>query len=96
MFRQSVKPLASVLNQFLRKEGLEQPLQQKRLLDAWETVAGAMAARYTAEKYIRNQTLYVRILNPALKQDLSMMRTQIAARLNAAVGANIITELKIY
>lgn len=96
MFRRSVKPLGQVLNQFLRHEGLEAPLQQKRLIDAWDTVTGRMVARYTAEKYIRNQTLYVHLLNPALKQDLMMMRSQLVNRLNATVGANVITEIQIY
>lgn len=96
MFRRSVKPLSEVLNQFLRHEGLETPLLQKRLIDAWPTVAGSVVARYTGERFIRNQTLFVRLLNPALRQDLSMMRTQLAARLNAAVGAQVITEVKFY
>lgn len=96
MFRRQVKPLGLVLNQFLRNEGLEGPLQQKRLVDAWDTVAGRIVARYTAEKFISNQTLHVRVLNPALKQDLAMMRTELVKRLNAAVGANVITDLHIY
>lgn len=85
-----------MLNQFLRHEGLEAPLQQKRLIDAWDIVTGRMVARYTAEKFIRNQTLYVHLINPALKQDLMMMRSQLVQRLNAAVGANVITEVQIY
>lgn len=96
MFRRTVKPLSQVLNQFLRHEGLEAPLQQKRLIDAWDIVTGRMVARYTAEKFIRNQTLYVHLINPALKQDLMMMRSQLVQRLNAAVGANVITEVQIY
>ena len=56
MFRRDVKPLGEILMKLLRDEGLETPLQQKRLIDAWETVAGAMVARYTTEKFIKNQT----------------------------------------
>lgn len=96
MFKRSVQSIDSLLNQFLRKEGLETPLLEKRLLDAWETAAGRLAARYTAEKYIKNQTLFVRVLNPSLKQDLSMMRSQLVLRLNAVVGATVITDIKIY
>ncbi len=96
MFRRDVKPLGEVLMKFLRDEGLETPLQQKRLIDAWETVAGPLVARYTAEKFIKNQTLMVKITNPALRHDLSMMRTQLVRRLNEQVGAVIITEIKVY
>ena len=50
MFKRDVLPLDEVLRKFLREEGLEVPLQQKRLIDAWEVVTGNMVSRYTAEK----------------------------------------------
>ena len=35
-------------------------------------------------------------MNPALRQDLSMMRQQLTRRLNASVGASVITDVRIY
>ena len=96
MFKRDVLPLDEVLRKFLREEGLEVPLQQKRLIDAWEVVTGNIVSRYTAEKFIRNQTLFVKITNPALRQDLSMMRTQLLKRLNEQVGSFIISDIKIF
>lgn len=96
MFRREVKSVADVLQQLLREEGLETPLQQKRLIDSWETVMGRIVARYTTEKFIQNQTLYVKIVNPALRQDLAMMRQQLAKRLNEQVGSFIISDIKVY
>ena len=96
MFRREVKSVAYVLQQLLREEGLETPLQQKRLIDSWETVTGRIVARYTTEKFIQNQTLYVKIVNPALRQDLAMMRQQLVKRLNEQVGSFIISDIKVY
>lgn len=96
MFRRSVKPLNSILNQVIRNQGLEAPLLQKRLIDAWDMVVGRIIAQYTEEKFIKNQTLFVRIVNPALKNDLSMMHTELVKRLNASVGSQVITDIKIY
>lgn len=96
MFRREVKSVADVLQQLLREEGLETPLQQKRLVDSWETVTGRIVARYTTEKFIQNQTLYVKIVNPALRQDLAMMRQQLVKRLNEQVGSFIISDIKVY
>ena len=39
----------------IRQNGLETPLLQKRLIEAWDNIAGEMIAKYTTEKYIRNQ-----------------------------------------
>ena len=96
MFNRDVLPLDEVLKKLLREEGLEVPLLQKRLVDAWEVVTGNVVSRYTAEKYIRNQTLFVKITNPALRQDLSMMRTQLVKRLNEQVGSFVISDIKIF
>ena len=96
MFRRKVQPLDSLLNQFLRQEGLEAPLLQKRLIAAWDTVVGETVVRYTQEKFIKNQTLFVKIINPALRANLCMMQSELVKKLNAAVGSMVISEVKIY
>jgi len=96
MFKREVKSINDILQQFLRKEGLETPLQQKRLIDAWDSVAGPMVARYTQDKFIKNQILFVKITNPALRQDLSMMRQQLTRRLNEVVGSSVISDVRVF
>lgn len=96
MFRRDVQTLADILAQCLRHDGLETPLQQRRLIDSWGKVAGRAVERYTGEKFIRNQTLFVKILNPALRADLSMMRERLVKNLNIEAGASIISDIKFY
>ena len=96
MFRLDVQILADILAQCLRHDGLETPLQQRRLIDSWGKVAGRAVERYTGEKFIRNQTLFVKILNPALRADLSMMRERLVKNLNVEAGASIISDIKFY
>ena len=80
--------------QALREQGLETPLNQKRLVEAWPEVAGPVVARYTLNTYIYNQTLYVRLSNPALRADLSMRRSELTRRLNEVVGEQVITDVR--
>ena len=94
MFRKNVETLKDVLLRTLREQGLEMPLQQKRLVEAWPEVAGPLIARYTLNTYIYNQTLYVRLSNPALRADLSMRRQEFTQRLNAVVGEQVITDVR--
>ena len=96
MFKRDVQSITDILNKLLREEGLEMPLMQKRLIDSWETVTGSIVARYTTEKYIKNQTLSVKIANPALRHDISMMRTQLVKRLNEHVGSFVISEVRVF
>ncbi len=96
MFRRKVEPLSDILNKFLRDEGIETPLLQRRVINSWDEVVGKTVVRYTGEKYIKGQTLYVKIINPALRQDLTMMRSQIVKRLNKKVGSFVISDIRIY
>ncbi|MDY6438716.1 MAG: DUF721 domain-containing protein [Prevotella sp.] len=96
MFRKSVEKLSDVLQRVMRQEGLETPLLQKRIIYSWDEVMGETVARYTGDKFIKNQTLFVKIVNPALRQDLTMMRSDIVRKLNEKVGAYVISELRIF
>lgn len=96
MFRKEVKPISELLSQYLRRQGMETPLMQRRVVDLWDSLLGPTISQYTSEKFIKNQVLYVKILNPALRQDLNMMRSQLVKRLNDAVGSQIITDVRIY
>ncbi len=78
----------------LRSQGLETPLLQKRLIEAWPTIAGEAIARYTTDVSIYNQTLFVSLRVPALRADLSMQRQEFVKRLNDYDGAQIITDIR--
>lgn len=93
MFKRDVQQLKDLIMRNLRVQGLETPLLQKRLIDEWPEVMGEMIAGYTQNLYIRNQTLFVHITNPALRADLSMERKEIVRKLNEKVGSQVITDI---
>ncbi len=94
MFKRDVQSVKDLILQAMREQGLETPLNQKRLVEAWPEVAGPVIARYTLNTYIYNQTLFVRLSNPALRSDLSMMRQELVKKLNDYVGEQIITDVR--
>jgi predicted nucleic acid-binding Zn ribbon protein len=94
MFRREVKSIKEILLRRLRTQGLETPLLQRRLVEAWPTVAGELAGRYTAHAEIRKQTLYVHLTSPALRADLSMRRTALVRQLNEYVGSQVIADIR--
>ena len=94
MFKRDVQSLKDLLLRNLREQGLETPLLQKRLVDVWPQVAGPIIASYTLNTYIYNQTLHVRLSNPALRADLSMMRQELVKKLNDVVGEQVISDIR--
>ena len=94
MFKRDVIQIKDLILRNLRAQGLETPLLQKRLMDAWPTVMGETIASYTGNLFIRNQTLLVHLTSPALRADLSMQRTEIVKKLNASVGEQVIADIR--
>lgn len=94
MFRREVQSIKELVMRNLRVQGLETPLLQKRLVEAWPIVAGELIARYTAEVNIYNQTLYVHLTMPTLRVELSMRRQEFVKKMNDYVEAQIITDIR--
>ncbi|MDE5783794.1 MAG: DUF721 domain-containing protein [Prevotella sp.] len=94
MFKRKEQAIRDLIMRNLRTQGLETPLLQKRLIEAWPAVAGEAIARYTTDVRIYNQTLCVRLSVPALRADLSMRRQEFVSRLNEYVGNQVIADIR--
>ncbi len=94
MFRRDVKEIKDLVLRNLRQQGLEMPLLQKRLIEAWPVVAGETVSRYTLNAYILNQTFFVRLTSPALRADLTMRRQEFVRLLNEYVGNQVIADVR--
>ena len=94
MFKRNVQTIRELILRNLHEQGLETPLLQKRLVEAWPKIAGPVVARYTLNTYIYNQTLFVRLSNPSLRSALSMRRQELTKLLNDYVGEQVITDVR--
>ncbi len=96
MYKVEPHPIGEIVGRMVRDAGLETPLLQRRLLAAWDSVVGDYVAAHTVNKSIKNQTLFVEIHSPALRQELLLRRARIVAALNKSVNAFLITDIRIY
>lgn len=92
MKRNKASQIGELIQQFLRREGIESPLNEQRLLEAWKNLSPAITAA-TRQLYIKNQILFVYLNSAALRQELQMNRQLLLKKLNAQVGASVITEI---
>lgn len=93
MKRNNTEQVGEVIRRLLRQEGLETPLNEYRLVDAWKDVVGETIARYTTNIYIKNQVLYVHLPSSVLRQELMMSRQLLVRNLNAQVGSQVIVNI---
>ena len=93
MKKNNTENVGGVILQFLRDTGLETPLNEHRLIQAWGTVLGPAVSKYTKELRIYNQVLFVTVSSAAMRNELMMRRTELVSRLNSHVGAQVITQI---
>lgn len=93
MKRHDAELIGNLIQQYLRRESLDSPLNQHRLIESWGQLLGAHIASYTQELFIRNQTLYVRLSSAVLRQELLMGKELLIRKLNENVGATVITNI---
>lgn len=93
MERRKEEPIGRVLQRFLRLNQLETPLNEFRLIQAWNEVAGPVAERYTKDLRIYNQTLHVSLRSAVLRSELLMRRTELVRKLNEHVGSTVINDI---
>lgn len=85
--------MRDVLLSFLREEGLETPLLQYRVTQAWPEVMGDTISRYTRQVFVRDGKLQVQLTSSSLRQNLMMEHKRIAQKLNDHVGSYVISDV---
>ncbi len=93
MKRGETKSVAELVMAMLREEGLETPLNEHRLINAWGEVLGATINSYTKDLRIYNQVLYVTLTSSVLRHELFMNRKELVRKLNEHVRAVVITDI---
>lgn len=93
MEQKDAESIGMLIRQYMRQQGLESPLNEYRLIQAWKEIMGPSIAAQTENLFIKNQTLYVHVTSPVLRQELSMGRNLIIKNLNLHVGAQVIVNI---
>ena len=93
MRRNETEQIGDMIRKFFRQNGLESPLNEYRLVQAWKDVVGPAIMRYTSNLYIKNQVLYVHLTSSVLRQELMMGRELLVRNLNQQVGTQVIVNI---
>lgn len=96
MRRTDSEKLSDIVYRCLREQGLETPLNEFRLIQAWNAVLGKTVSRYTRNLEIHNQTLFVTTSSSSLKNEIMMRRSDLVKALNEYVGAQVICSISVH
>lgn len=85
--------IASVLSGVARRHGMEARLLEHKLLRNWPAIAGEPIASHTRPDQIKFRKLYLVVENSVWVQHLTFLKPELIAKVNAAAGSAMITDL---
>ncbi|HMK22408.1 MAG TPA: DciA family protein [Terriglobales bacterium] len=91
-----VGPLDSfgtILSGLAKRLGLESRLHELRLQHHWRELIGEPIASHTWPEQIRFKKLYLTVPNSVWLQQLTFLKPTLLAKLNAADGADLVTDI---
>ena len=86
--------LKSIIENFLKKEGLEKGVNQNKALLVWDETVGKTIAINTNPEKIEHGVLTIKTKNPSWRQELLFTKHEIIEKLNCKLGKNTIREIK--
>lgn len=93
MRRKNTQGISEILKQFQKESAYESKLMENRLIGNWPKVLGPAIGNATRKLYIQNRTLFVMMDSAVMRQELTMIRTQIQDALNKSVGVEVIDNI---
>ncbi len=95
MRRENTEGVGAVILQILREQGLEKPFLEHKVIEAWPRLLGNIVSHYTGKMEVKNGVLYVHIQSAALRSELFLGRQKLVEKLNAEVGAEVLTDIRL-
>jgi predicted nucleic acid-binding Zn ribbon protein len=86
---------ADLLPALMQKLGLRERLHENDVMEAWAEIVGDFIAAHSAPVALRDGTLYVRVLQPALHYELEQIsKSQILRKLKQRFGPKTIRDIR--
>jgi len=89
------KAAAELLPALMQKLGLRERLHENDVMEAWASIVGDFIAAHSAPAALRDGTLYVRVLQPALHYELEQIsKVEILRKLRKRFGSKTIRDVR--
>ena len=93
MQREQTKPLKDIIDLFISEFGLQNGLNEARVLSLWDELLGSVVVRATLRKRFRDGRLYVKLSSSVVRSYLFIERKRIVEKMNQALGITMVTDI---
>ena len=89
----SIDGVGAVIGKLFQQRGMEDKMRRYRAWKLWDKVVGPQIAARARPSRMRDNTLEVWVDHAVWMQELQLMKPKILARLNAALGEDLIKDI---
>jgi predicted nucleic acid-binding Zn ribbon protein len=90
------KPVGQVLDDLVSNLGLGRKLREYEAVTRWDEIVGEHIARVATATRITDGTLFVSVKTGSWRNELMLRKRDVIAQLNAALGGNVVREIKFH
>ena len=88
------KSLGDALDELVENLGIKKKLREQDVFEVWDKAFGERIAEVAKPTRISKGTLFVSVQSGAWRNELSMRREEILARLNEIVNEEVVKDIK--
>lgn len=94
MDRTEIESLGDLLRGYIEESGNSRRFDEVTACTLWPQVVGADLASQTLRPMVKKGMMTIKVPSAALRHELNMRRSALAAAINREVGKDVITQLK--
>ena len=95
MRRTNDHSLKDAIKHLLNAYKLKGKVLETRLLGEWENLVGNTVAKYTDDLTVRDKTLYIKVSNSTIRQELLYSKEELLKQLNEFAGEKALEDIVI-
>lgn len=95
MRRTNDHSLKDAIKHLLNAYKLKGKVLETRLLGEWENLVGNTVAKYTDDLTVRDKTLYIKVSNSTIRQELLYSKEELLKQLNEFAGERALEDIII-
>ena len=92
----SLKPISSALDELLSSLGIKNKIQEYDAVLYWESAVGKQIAKMTTATRIIQGVLFVNVKTSTWRNELTLRKKEIINKLNTAIGAIVVQDIKFH
>ncbi len=95
MRKNNTEKISSLLDYYLKVNGLDKKFEQREVIKMWPEVVGMLFARYTSKVDFMNGVIFVSMTSAMARNELLMAKSKIISTYNERMDKKVVTDLII-